>query len=117
MVAAALFVPDDLLKANRDRRRSPGDILSDRDAEPRDRWPLAVIFPLGVVAPMLGAARNMLERTIAGLDKKAVTSWIINGNATPRWCSSKLEKLRSRSIRHFYTCFTSPTRSMILRRR
>ena len=75
MVAAALFVPDDLLKANSNRRRSPGDILSDPDAEPRDRWPLAVIFPLGVVAPMLGAARNMLDCTIASLDKKAVTFW------------------------------------------
>ena len=75
MVAAALFVPDDLLKANSDRRRSPGDILSDPGVEPPDRWPLAVIFPLGVIAPMLGAARNMLERTITGLDKKAVTFW------------------------------------------
>jgi alkylation response protein AidB-like acyl-CoA dehydrogenase len=74
MVANALFVPNDLLIAN-SYRRPPDDILNDPRAEPRDRWPLAVIFPLGVVAPMLGAARNMLDRTIYGLDKKAVTFW------------------------------------------
>src|SRR5258705_9090964 len=72
MVAKALFVPDDLLKADRQRRKA-GSFRNDPCAEPRDRWPLAVIFPLGVVAPMLGAVRNMLDRTIAGLDKKAVT--------------------------------------------
>jgi alkylation response protein AidB-like acyl-CoA dehydrogenase len=73
MVAKELFVPDYLVKVH-SYRRSANDI-SDPRAEPRDSWPTAVIFPLGVVAPMLGAARNMLERTIATLDKKAVTFW------------------------------------------
>jgi len=74
MVAKELFVPDDLLGSN-SQRRSPDDIINDPRSEPRDKWPLAVIFPLGVIAPMLGAARNMLERTISSLDKKAVTFW------------------------------------------
>ncbi len=74
MVAKALFVPDDLMMLH-GHRRSPDDVLADASAEPRDRWPAAAIFPMGVVAPMLGAARSMLDFTLAGLDKKAVTFW------------------------------------------
>jgi len=56
-------------------RRSASATLQDPNAEPRDRWPGTVVFPLGVIAPMLGAARNMLEKTIETLDRKAVTFW------------------------------------------
>jgi alkylation response protein AidB-like acyl-CoA dehydrogenase len=74
MVAAGLFVPDDLLRIL-GHAPPPRDVLDNPAAEARDRWPFAVIFPLGVVAPMLGAARNMLDCTLANLDKKAVTFW------------------------------------------
>jgi len=69
-----VFVPNDLMRAG-GPRPWPGDGLADPIAEPRDRWPSAAILPLGVAAPMLGAARGMLDRTIASLDKKAVTFW------------------------------------------
>jgi alkylation response protein AidB-like acyl-CoA dehydrogenase len=74
MVAADVFVPNELMRATGPRPWPETDV-KDPTVEPRDRWPSAAILPLGVVAPMLGAARNMLDRTIASLDKKAVTFW------------------------------------------
>jgi alkylation response protein AidB-like acyl-CoA dehydrogenase len=74
MLAEKVFVPEELLISNNDLR-SASELLQDRSAEPRDRWPAAVVFPLGVIAPMLGAARNMLDRTVETLDKKAITFW------------------------------------------
>ncbi len=82
MLAKNVFVPEELVISNNDRR-SASEVLQDRTAEPRDRWPTAVGFPLGVIAPMLGAARNMLDRTVETLDKKAITHWDY-----PRQCDS-----------------------------
>ncbi len=45
------------------------------DLEPRDRWPTAVVLGLALLAPLLGAARNLLERTVAGVGKKPITHW------------------------------------------
>src|SRR5260370_29703767 len=74
MLAENVFVPEELVISNNDLR-SASELLQDRSAEPRDRWPSAIVFPLGVIAPMLGAARNMLDRTVATLGKKAITFW------------------------------------------
>src|SRR3546814_9950013 len=43
--------------------------------EPRDRWPMEPLFPLGVLAPMLGAASAILEGVVQSLDKRPVTGW------------------------------------------
>ena len=74
MLAENVFVPGELV-ISEGRRGSASDLLQNQLSEPRDRWPTAVVFPLGVIAPMLGAARNMLDRTIETLDKKAITFW------------------------------------------
>src|SRR3546814_16499973 len=43
--------------------------------EPRDRWPMEPLFPLGVLAPMLGAASAILAGVVQSLDKRPVTGW------------------------------------------
>ena len=45
------------------------------DLEARDRWPTAVYLGLALLAPILGAARNLLEGTLASVDKKPITHW------------------------------------------
>lgn len=70
IVADDLFVPADLVVVK--SYRSAAETLS---ADPRDNWPTAGAFPLSVLAPTLGAARNMLDRIVAGLPTKAVTMW------------------------------------------
>jgi len=43
--------------------------------EPRDRWPVEPLFPLGVLSPMLGAADAMLEIVSANLPKRPTIGW------------------------------------------
>jgi len=43
--------------------------------EPRDRWPVEPLFPLGVLAPMLGAAGALLDQVKRQLAKRPVTGW------------------------------------------
>jgi alkylation response protein AidB-like acyl-CoA dehydrogenase len=45
------------------------------EPEPRDLWPMAVVLGLSLLAPLLGAAQNLLERTIAGVGKKGIAHW------------------------------------------
>lgn len=71
IVANELFVPTELLMLN-SYRRIPAEPLSD---EPRDNWSTAGAFPLSVLAPLLGAARKMLDATVAGLGTKGVAMW------------------------------------------
>lgn len=71
IVAEELFVPTELVRLN-SHRRLPAEPLS---KEPRDNWSTAGAFPLGVLAPLLGAARTLLDRTVEGLGSKAVSMW------------------------------------------
>lgn len=50
--------------------RTPASAL-----EPRDRWPVESLFPLGVLAPMLGAASAMLELVGAHMPKRPTIGW------------------------------------------
>jgi alkylation response protein AidB-like acyl-CoA dehydrogenase len=43
--------------------------------EPRDRWPVEPLFPLGVLAPMLGAASAMLDLVSANMPKRPTVGW------------------------------------------
>lgn len=70
LVADKLFVPDCLIMAKSYRVANP-----QLSAEPRENWPTAGAFPLSVLAPTLGAAQNMLDRTVANLGVKGVTMW------------------------------------------
>lgn len=43
--------------------------------EPRDRWPMEPLFPLGVLSPMLGAASALLEHVRDNLPKRPMIGW------------------------------------------
>lgn len=43
--------------------------------EPRDRWPVEPLFPLGVLSPMLGAAEELLEQVKANLPRRTTVGW------------------------------------------
>lgn len=43
--------------------------------EPRDHWPMEPLFPLVVLAPMLGAAEGMRELVHTSMNKRAVIAW------------------------------------------
>ena len=49
--------------------------MPELEPEPRDQWPTAVFLGLALLAPLLGAARNLLERTLTNVDKKPITHW------------------------------------------
>jgi len=72
IVAEDLFVPRELLS-----HTSPQQVEGPPpfDLEPRDKWPTAVYLGLASLAPLLGGARNLLERTLAGVHKKPITHW------------------------------------------
>ena len=43
--------------------------------EARDRWPVEPLFPLGVLAPMLGAAMAMQDLVVANMPKRVTVGW------------------------------------------
>ena len=45
------------------------------EMEPRDRWPVEPLFPLGVLSPMLGAAGAMLDLVKANLPQRPTIGW------------------------------------------
>lgn len=45
------------------------------EMEPRDRWPVEPLFPLGVLSPMLGAAQAMLDLVKANLPQRPTIGW------------------------------------------
>lgn len=45
------------------------------EMEPRDRWPVEPLFPLGVLSPMLGAAGAMLEIVGTHLPQRPAIGW------------------------------------------
>jgi len=74
IVAEGLFVPEALLL--RASRRPPAEALYGlAGLEPRDLWPMEPLFPLGVLAPMLGAAEAMLEMVAPAMGKRAIIGW------------------------------------------
>ena len=72
IVANELFVPAELVQLNGYRQLAPQQQLSE---EPRDNWSSAGAFPLGVLAPLLGAARKMLDIMVGDLDTRGVSMW------------------------------------------
>lgn len=74
IVADDLFVPDALILWT--GRAPAADILLTMvGLEPRDRWPMEPLFPLGVLAPMLGAATALLEGVSKAMAKRPVVGW------------------------------------------
>ena len=74
VVARHALVPEKLLLRFSQLRaaagRAPASTL-----EPRDRWPVEPLFPLGVLAPMLGAAGAMLEIVNAHMPQRPTIGW------------------------------------------
>lgn len=74
IVANDLFVPEALI-LHVTKAPSAETLLATPGLEPRDLWPMEPLFPLGVLAPMLGAASAILEHVAAALDRRAVVGW------------------------------------------
>ncbi len=74
VVARNAVVPENLVLRFSQLRaaasRTPASAL-----EPRDRWPVEPLFPLGVLAPMLGAAEAMLELIKTNMPKRPTIGW------------------------------------------
>lgn len=78
IVAQDLFVPEELILWS--SRTPPAEaILAMEGLEPRDRWPMEPLFPLGVLAPMLGAATALLEGVVQAMPKRQVVGWTYAG--------------------------------------
>src|SRR3546814_5788235 len=74
IVANDLFVPDAPIQ--RPSQNPPREALLVREGlEPRHSWPMEPVFPLGVLAPMLGAASAILEGVLQSADNRPVTRW------------------------------------------
>ena len=72
IVCENVFVPSSMVIGNIGALARYG---SATDLEPRDRWPAEISVPLGVIAPMLGAADAMHDLVTAGMARKAVPHW------------------------------------------
>lgn len=80
IVAQDLFVPEELILWT--SRTPPAEaILAMEGLEPRDRWPMEPLFPLGVLAPMLGAATALLEGVVQAMPKRQVVGWTYTGQS------------------------------------
>jgi len=74
IVAEALFVPEELILWT--SRKPPAEaLLTAEGLEPRDRWPMEPLFPLGVLAPMLGAAAALLEGIARAMPNRRIVGW------------------------------------------
>lgn len=74
VVATQAQVPGALVLRFSQMRRGSANPQA-ADLEPRDRWPMEPLFPLGVLSPMLGAAMALLEAVRAGFTGRAVVGW------------------------------------------
>ncbi|MBB3982320.1 alkylation response protein AidB-like acyl-CoA dehydrogenase [Sphingobium fontiphilum] len=80
IVAQHLFVPEELILWT--SRTPPAEaVLAMEGLEPRDRWPMEPLFPLGVLAPMLGAATALLEGVAQAMPKRQVVGWTYAGQS------------------------------------
>ena len=75
VVAEQARVPKPLVLRFSQMRRGSGAGAAVRDLEPRDRWPVEPLFPLGVLSPMLGAAMALLEAVQASFATRPVIGW------------------------------------------
>jgi alkylation response protein AidB-like acyl-CoA dehydrogenase len=74
IVARDAFVPKPLGLRFSQLRAAAGS-TSAAALEPRDRWPVEPLFPLGVLAPMLGAAGALLDGLRDQMPRRTVVGW------------------------------------------
>jgi len=70
-----VVAPIQILRYSELRRSNAADPKVLAAMEPRDRWPVEPLFPLGVLAPMLGAASAMLEKVRKSLPERQIIGW------------------------------------------
>lgn len=80
IVADDVAVPEALVVLN-SGAPTREQLLAMPALEPRDLWPMEPRFPLGVLAPMLGAAEAMLEQVRAAMAGRNVVGWRYDNQA------------------------------------
>jgi alkylation response protein AidB-like acyl-CoA dehydrogenase len=76
VTADQLILPPHLLLSFKNLRSGASDDPAVIAAlEPRDRWPVEPLFPLTVLAPMLGAAEGILELVKDSMPKRKIIGW------------------------------------------
>jgi alkylation response protein AidB-like acyl-CoA dehydrogenase len=64
-----------ILRQSQLRRSLSNDPAALAALEPRDRWPVEPLFPLGVMGSMLGAAEAILEKVSGRLNSQPIAGW------------------------------------------
>ncbi len=64
--------------------------------EPRDKWPVEPLFPLTVLAPMLGAAQGLLDLVQTAMPKRKIIGWHYDNQAD---ADSLVEKLGEAALK------------------
>lgn len=77
VVAEQVAVPRSLVLRFSQMRQAAGQpaAAAASSLEPRDRWPVEPLFPLGVLSPMLGAATALLDAVVAGAKQRPIIGW------------------------------------------
>lgn len=89
IVADQLFVPEALIL--RPSQSPPAELLLTMPGlEPRDRWPMESLFPLGVLPPMLGAATAILHAVVKSAGTRPVVGWTYETQATSQTLSTMI---------------------------
>ncbi|MAT50168.1 MAG: hypothetical protein CMK32_03165 [Porticoccaceae bacterium] len=74
VVAEDVFLPENLIMRH-SQMPTQAQLLTFPDLEARERGPLEPVFPLGVLAPTLGAAEALLERVQEKMTQRSVVAW------------------------------------------
>jgi alkylation response protein AidB-like acyl-CoA dehydrogenase len=74
IIARDVFIPSALMLLA-SNVPDPASLLAMEGLEPRDHWPMEPLFPLVVLAPMLGAAVALLERVTAEMQQRRIVGW------------------------------------------
>lgn len=89
IVAQEVFIPSALALRSAERPSAQA-LLEMEGLEPRDRWPMEPLFPLGVLSPMLGAAEAMLDQVRASMEKRTVAGWTYRSQADSQVLTAQL---------------------------
>ncbi len=82
VVAEKLVLPPELILSFSKLRSGTSDDPAVRAAlEPRDLWPVEPLFPLTVLAPMLGGAQGLQEAVNSTMAKRKIIGWKYDSQA------------------------------------
>ena len=81
VVAEGLIIPPEFIvspvamKAAVSKLEPQALLAMQATMEPRDRWPQEPLFPLVVLAPMLGGAQALLDQVVAEMEGRPIIGW------------------------------------------